>query len=421
MKKYLKKIILTVFFVFAGVSCVSAPVQSAEAKAKKPVVSVKANQVKQGNVTYFLQGQTLQIRQDIENNSKNMIKKVEASYSYEWSAAPVQPVSPGAVEGEVSDSIWKQQTVTARTGSIKKGKTAVLSAELELEVPSGYEVQQVRAVKIVELRIYSKTGVVIIDKLTGKTRIAWGTKDTKAPVIKGIVGKNAYNRHYKDVCRVVYKGEEKWLLKAVSAYDDRDGEVKVTVDTSKINWNQKGIYTVVYQAKDAAGNIAKVKTKVQVRKKSDDIDRYASTILKRIVKSNWSDTKKAKAIYRYVRGKMTYVDSNDHKSWERSAVYALRYNSGNCFCYYSLSRLLLTRCGIISQVVTRYRGHGHHWWNYVYVQGGWYHYDTTPRRIRGNFCLRTGAQLTAYSRRAGNSHIWNPKWIPKGAVKKITK
>ena len=110
---------------------------------------------------------------------------------------------------------------------------------------------------------------------------------------------------------------------------------------------------------------------------------------------------------------MAYVDSNDHASWERSSLYAIRYNSGNCFCYYALSRLLLTRCGIPNQPVPRYRGHGHHWWNFVYIKGSWYHFDTTPRRRNGYFCLWTDARLTAYSNRAGNSHIWNRKWVPK--------
>lgn len=413
MKISIRKVLLAgiVFFACAG----SVPA-GAKTTTPKPVVSVNANQIKLGSITSSWQEQEVKIQQVLENKSNGKIKKIVAKYSYQWALAEEQPASAGAVS--LGEPVWKEQSIITMMGSsTAKGKKILLHSAFR--APDGFRIQGIKDIKLVELRIYSKTGVVIINKETGKTHTDWGTKDTKAPVITGIVGAKAYNKHYKDVCRTIYKGEEKWLLKAVSAYDNRDGKVKVTVDTSRVKWNKKGVYTVIYQAKDKAGNVAKVKTKVQVRRKGDDLDRYANSVLKRIVKSSWSDTKKARAIYRYVRSKMAYVDSNVHASWQKSALSSLRYKSGNCFCYYSLSRLLLTRCGIINQTVTRYRGHGHHWWNYVYVQGGWYHFDTTPRRVRGKFCLKTGKQLTAYSKRAGNSHIWNPKWIPAGAKKKI--
>ena len=413
MNKSVRKILLAGICFLA---CAGAMPAGAKSTTPKPSVSVKANQVKVSEPISSWQPQEVKIQQTIENQSKGQIKKIEVKYSYELALAASVLASGGAVS--LAEPVWEEQSlVVTRSRSEIKGKKITLQSGQP--APNGFQIQGVRNVKLLELRIYSKTGVVIINKQTGKTSIAWGTKDTKAPVIKGLVGAKAYNRHYKDVCRTVYKGEEKWLLKAVSAYDARDGKVKVTVDTSKINWKKKGVYTVIYQAKDAAGNVAKVKTKVLVRRKGDDLDRYANIILKKIVKTNWSDTKKAKAIYRYVRKKMDYVDSNAHASWQKSAIYALRYDSGNCFCYYSLARILLTRCGIINQVVTRYRGHGHHWWNYVYVQDGWYHFDTTPRKRGGNFCLRTAKQLSAYSKRSGNSHIWNPKWIPAGAKKTI--
>ena len=167
--------------------------------------------------------------------------------------------------------------------------------------------------------------------------------------------------------------------------------------------------------------MTKKTAKVQVRA-VNDLDRMADSILKGIVKDSWSDQKKAEAIYRYMRKNYIYVDSNDHESWEKSALYGLRYQSGNCFVFYSVSRLLLTRCGIPNIEVKRSAGSTHgHWWNYVYIDGGWYHFDTTPRRRRATFCLVTDDQLSAYSRAAGNSHIWDKTLIPKGAKKKISK
>lgn len=390
----------------------------AEAEAKKPVVKVQAKKVKRGEISYEVKDNVLYIKQKLKNTSSFKIKKIEAAYSLKWSLSLQEPVSgPAVTDDNLEQNMMTVEEVYADIGKIEPNKAEILT--LTVPAPEGYEIQNVAEVKLKQLKIYSGTGAVVYDVEKDSSQVVWGSKDKTAPVISGIVGAKAYNKHYKDVCRTVYKGEEKWLLKYVSAEDDRDGKVKVTVDTSAINWDKKGIYTVIYKATDKAGNVARVKTKVQVRRKNDDLDRYAYQILKKITKEGDSDVKKAKAIYKYVRAHMGYVDSNEHASWEKSALPALRYGSGNCFRYYSLSRLLLTRCGIVNQTVTRYKGYGHHWWNYVYVNGGWYHFDTTPRRMKGNFCLKTSAQMTAYSKKSGNSHIWNTKWIPKGATKKI--
>ena len=61
--------------------------------------------------------------------------------------------------------------------------------------------------------------------------------------------------------------------------------------------------------------------------------------------------------------------------------------------YYCVSRALLTRAGIPNIEVTRVQGYGHHWWNMAYVNGGFYHFDTCPRKAGGRFCLVTDAQL----------------------------
>ena len=347
----------------------------------------------------------------VTNKGSGPMIKVTAQYTV--TVTKSKPVTGSAVTSESSSQ--KKYNFKSAFNKISKGKQVELKSSLVLSDNS-----DIKSAVLNKIIYHSGESKITYYPKTGKWSASRSNIDVKAPVISGLVGDNAYNKHYKDVVRTVYKENKSWLLKYVSAKDEHDGKVKVTVDTSKIKWNKKGIYTVTYYAKDKAGNTASVKTKVAVRKSSDSYDRYASSILKNITKQSWSDEKKARAIYKYVRGKMAYIDSNDHKSWERSSVYALRYNSGNCFCFYSLSRLLLTRCGIPNQTVTRYRGHAGHWWNFVYVRGGWYHFDTTPRRIQGWFCLWTDSQLTAYSNRAGHSHIWNHSWVPASSKKKIS-
>lgn len=199
------------------------------------------------------------------------------------------------------DESEKEYELTASVKRTAKGKKAKLSSSVIFS-----ENNEVKKVVLKKLVYHTGESKITYYPETGKWTSVRSPLDMKAPVISGLVGKRAYNSHYKDVVRTVYKENKSWLLKYVSAKDARDGKVKVTVDTSKIKWNKKGIYTVTYRAKDKAGNKASVKTKVAVRKSSDSYDRYATSILNGIVKKSWSDEKKARAIYSYVYRKVAY-------------------------------------------------------------------------------------------------------------------
>lgn len=118
---------------------------------------------------------------------------------------------------------------------------------------------------------------------------------------------------------------------------------------------------------------------------------------------------------------MSYIDYDGGKNWESSALRAIRYNNGNCYAYYSLSRALFTRAGIPNIMITRYPAyaHYHHWWNLVYVKNGWYHFDTVGRRRGGRFCLLTEQQLKAYSRVDSYAFQFPSGEYPKRATKVI--
>lgn len=308
---------------------------------------------------------------------------------------------------------WKKEKkkIKFKTGRIQARKTAKAAVRGDFGNPGRLKI------KVKSAKLYTGQMLIKYSK-NRKISVQWGVKDKKPPVITGWIGGHSYNS--KDVYIVVYPDRRQNLTKYVQAVDNRDGRVEVEADTSAVDWNRGGVYDITYIAKDSSGNTAKETARVQVRTVSG-IDQMADSILSSIINPAWSDKAKAEAIYRYVRRNYTYVDSNDHASWENSALYGLRYKSGNCFVFYSVSRLLLTRAGIPNIEVKRSAGSIHgHWWNYVYVQGGWYHFDTTPRRIEATFCLVTDAQLTGYSNSAGNSHIWNKSLIPAGATAPIS-
>ena len=272
---------------------------------------------------------------------------------------------------------------------------------------------------LTKIKLYTGKALYVYDAVKGTYTLKWGTKDTKAPVIKGLI-KNNSSTGDGDIYRVYYsdmKGRYNFS-QFVTAEDDRDGVVKVKADTSKINWKKSGVYKLWLTATDRGGNTAKTWARVQVYVPGS-AESAADQILKSITGSSWSDEKKARAIYSYIRGHCSYVQHSSHTQWRDSALKGLRYHSGDCYTYYAMSRLLLTRAGIPNVMIKRYPTPGgqRHFWNLTYVRGGWYHYDTTPRQRNADFCLWTDAQLWNYS--SGYTFQFNRSAYPARATKRI--
>ncbi|WP_101877829.1 transglutaminase-like domain-containing protein [Lachnoclostridium edouardi] len=120
----------------------------------------------------------------------------------------------------------------------------------------------------------------------------------------------------------------------------------------------------------------------------------AAGIIASITNNNMSKPQKASAIYQYVRANTSYTygglrpESGD----AAAALYGFRRHSGNCFEYYAMSKYLLEAAGMPNVRVTR-ASDGDHFWNLVNVDGTWYHFDATPRRTGGTWCLVTTGHL----------------------------
>lgn len=321
------------------------------------------------------------------------------------------------------------EKVTFSFGKVAAGKTA--TATDEGEVPESFvaELAQKQGtaapgpltgkISCRTLKVYSNNMYTSYDYSRKKTTYHWGTADTKAPVISGFVGKNSYNQ--KMPYQVVYGDDKNYdYFQYVTATDDREGKVKLTVNTKKVNFQKPGVYRITYVAKDKAGNIRRKNAKIEVRQ-TRQVDQIADQVLSRIIRKDWSLQKKSTAIYNYTRRHIAYVGTSNKGSWEREAVNGIRYGRGDCYTYYAVARELLTRAGIPNIEVTRHRGAGHHWWNMVYTGKGWYHFDCGPRIGGGRFCLLTDAQLTNYSRTHGNKYIWNYRKIPKSPEQTLTR
>ncbi|MCH5267696.1 MAG: transglutaminase domain-containing protein [Lachnospiraceae bacterium] len=412
-------------------------------KERGPELPVSLDEVEQRQIKMTKSSNgTPKYQASIKNKAKKgKIRKIE--YHYEIQSEVKQPASvatpeptdtpdvtpsptPAGDDTTTDPSLSESESEEATETTIKKEKkTVVLTAS---NIKPGKSVKatcegdasgNISAMHLKEVKLYTGEALYIYNVKTKKSSLKWGVPDKKAPVFSGWVGKKSY--YGKDILRVCYSDRKNSykFTDNVRAVDARDGKVKITVDTGKINWNKTGVYKVYYHAKDKSGNKATAWAKVQMYVKSTP-ETIADEVLSDIIRKGWSQEKKLRAIYKYVSTHCSYVDKKTHKNWRKTAVNGIRYESGDCFTYYSISRLLISRAGIPNLEITRYPVRSaHHWWNLVYVRGGWYHFDTTPRQRKGYFCLQTDAQLRIYS--TGNTFSFQSKKFPKRATKKISK
>lgn len=325
--------------------------------------------------------------------------------------ASLETVPPTSAEKEKKE---EKVEVAFTASNIGAGKTAILSMKDENK-ENNYDFSEY---KIIDETLIAGKAKYSYSASSNKYQFDWGTKDTVAPQITGYVKKNSYTG-YGDTYRLYYSDRKNSynFAKYVKASDNRDGKVTIKVDKSKINWSKSGYYRIYFTATDKAGNVGKSWAKVQVIVPGTP-EKYADQVLNKITRKSWSAEKKARAIYRYVRGHMGYVQHSNHTEWRQSAVRALRYGSGDCYTYYSISRLLLSRAGIPNVMIRRYpESIGRHFWNLTYINGGWYHFDTTPRTRNAVFCLWTDQQLHQYS--SGLTFSFRRDYLPKRSTKRI--
>ncbi len=412
MKNAYRIWILTFLFLLAGGSIFGKDnaAQAAAKKAAKPNLTVPLSKVslEGAKLERDARGQMIYTASIRNRSKKGTIKKIEYIYS-----AMVSQPSPAVETGEATIGT-KRTTVTLTAKQIRPGKTSKPVS------CSGDESGQLSAMKLKKIRLYAGTALYTYNMNTKKGRIRWGTKDKKSPVIRGWAGKNSFGGKEPFLTCYSDRKDTYDFTKYVSASDKRDGRVKIQADTSRINWEKDGIYKIRYTAVDKAGNQASAWAKIQVFV-TGTAEQIADSALASITKKNWTDEKKCRAIYQYVQRRCSYVGTGSHSNWRAAAVKGLRYQSGDCFTYYSMAKLLLTRAGIPNITVTRYPSYSgyRHWWNLVWVKNGWYHLDTTPRPNRPDFCLMTDEQLQRYS--SGSTFRFQTKMYPKRATKKISK
>lgn len=159
-----------------------------------------------------------------------------------------------------------------------------------------------------------------------------------------------------------------WNAK-VKAVDARDGQMEYKVDTSKVNLNVSGTYYAVYTSTDLSNNTTTKKRKVVVRYDISDLDNLTRAYYDKHLagKSVFEMTK-------YIRNHMGYGHTS---GTDAEALYkAMTTNIGSCRGHAFMLARALDYAGIKNMVIKSINGK--HYWNLVYENGVWRHYDSTP-------------------------------------------
>lgn len=397
-----------VLFVCVATLCSARMSRAAEAEQKSPKLLVKPSEVyltKMRMEKDITSPSGYRFYARIKNTSKHYVKKAIYTYKVKYS-----------IKGDPSQSIPDSVQIETERLVVEGIEAEDISEEVSC---IGNEVGTVESMEFESEEVYAGDAVSTYYPVTEKYTVGWAVPDTTAPVISGKIGKKSMCG--SDTFLTVYSDRQKGFdyKKFIKVTDDRDVNVAVTVDTSRLDFEEGGKAKVIYTATDSAGNSSKAWSYVKVIV-PDDLEDTCDSLLKKITKKDWSQVQKARAIYKYVRSHISYSDREKHVNWRNEAINAVMFQAGDCFTYYSLSRALLTRAGIPNIMIRRYPhvDNYDHFWNLVYIKGGWYHFDTTPRRRGGNFCLVTDSQLTGYD--SGTMFRFKKNTYPKRATKKLS-
>ncbi len=219
--------------------------------------------------------------------------------------------------------------------------------------------------------------------------------DTDPPVFTGV----------QDI--TIYEGQAISYRKNVTAVDKNDGEVDFQVDSSKVKPNKAGTYEVVYTSVDKAGNKAVEKAVVTVKKLEvtiEAVNALADELLEKITEPGMTKREIAYKIFKHVNSSIAYIGTSDKTSVVKEAYRGMKSKVGDCFTYYALSEVLLTRAGIENMRVTRVGGETQHFWNLINCGDGWYHFDATRNKDRIETFMLTDAEVEELTRKRGRNY-----------------
>jgi len=192
----------------------------------------------------------------------------------------------------------------------------------------------------------------------------------------------------------------------VTAHDDFGRELELQVDSSEVNQHEVGQYSIRYRATDLTGNPVEIEKVVYIININiDDVHNEADKILTEILSDGMSQLEKVRAIHTWVRVNIGYatVIGGPADTVYEDAYRAIRDRQGDCFIFYAIGDVLLTRAGIENMPINRIPGTPtRHRWSLVNPDNlGWHHFDTTPTTLGlgSETAFFTSTQAKEFTRR----------------------
>lgn len=165
----------------------------------------------------------------------------------------------------------------------------------------------------------------------------------------------------------------------VSAYDAFGREIEFFVESDEVDIHTRGVYTVIYWAEDCCGNRIEVERTVYVVEVDIDwVYEQVDEILAEIITEGMTQEQMARAINDWIGTSLTWSWGRDGAvSVMEGAFNAISRRSGNCFIFYALGEVMLTRVGIPNMRIDRIPGtRTAHTWSIINPDGlGWHHFD----------------------------------------------
>ena len=165
--------------------------------------------------------------------------------------------------------------------------------------------------------------------------------------------------------------------------------MQFTVDSSSVKLDTAGTYYATYTATDKAGNTTTSKRKVVVSQKSttstssssgsSDVNAKADEFIAKATAGVSGTANKILAIKNYLRNNIKYshrYNASNTGSVNNAAMKAFTAYEGDCYIHAAAAQVMFTRLGVQSIIVNALDYT--HYWNMVYINGGWKHVDPTP-------------------------------------------
>ncbi|MDR2600163.1 MAG: hypothetical protein LBC73_07795 [Oscillospiraceae bacterium] len=199
-------------------------------------------------------------------------------------------------------------------------------------------------------------------------------------------------------------GNPVMFLNGVTAFDSFGRELELVVDLLGFDQDIVGEYSIFISTIDLTGNISNIEVIIRIIEVDPDevyelVDAALENAYREFLRgggamsqealdaavANMTQVEQARAIIIEIRRLIRYADTRGGPQSIYEAAYSgLRERSGNCFNYYALGELMLTRAGIPNMMIERRRDIGHgtnHRWSLINPDNaGWHHFDSVPTR-----------------------------------------